>query len=221
MARNECGRFEAEGFLQQEAGGPMDPHFQTCADCLRAQAAYAQLTAGLSRLPRAAPPEGWQDRVWDEVRAQRPRAQVRRLWPVAVPLLAAAAALVLVVWPEAARDPSLEVSRLQGARQLRGGSAQPGDSLRLSARRAGHRHAELRLYRDGVLVFRCGSPDPCEEAGRQLQADVPLQAVGRYASVLLLSEDAVPGPGAELAQDLEAAVRAGARVITAPVVDVY
>lgn len=59
-----CGRFEKEGLLKLEAGEPLDPHFATCPDCLRARAKYKRLAHILSLATRMeSPPVGWEARL--------------------------------------------------------------------------------------------------------------------------------------------------------------
>lgn len=59
-----CRRFEEEGLPALERGESLGAHFETCPDCLEAQATYDRLKARLAETPAWTPSEGWQDDVW-------------------------------------------------------------------------------------------------------------------------------------------------------------
>lgn len=214
-----CDRFEAEGLLLLEQGLPLDEHFATCPDCLAARAAYERLRAEIAALGvEDEPPVGWQARVWERLDQRRERRRFRwpgwRGWlvPVGVGLAASLAALFLIRPPEP-RPPSLSVEIQAGATVRRGGEAQPGDLLRLTAATGGARHAELRVYRnDTELVLRCSTARPCSRRGDEVRAAVLLDAVGRYQPLLLRSKSPLPSPVSDLEKDTRAALAAGADV---------
>ena len=216
---SRCGRFEAEGLLLLEQGLPLDEHFATCPDCLAARAAYERLRAELATLgAEDEPPVGWQARVWERIDQRRERRRPRwggwRGWmvPVGVGLAASLAALFLIR-PPGPQPPSLRAEVQAGATVRRGGEAQPGDLLRLTAATGGARHAELRVYRnDTELVLRCSTDRPCTRWGNELRAAVLLDAVGRYQPLLMRAESPLPLPVSDLEKDTSAALAAGADV---------
>jgi hypothetical protein len=219
---SRCDRFEAEGLLLLEQGLSLDEHFATCADCLAARAAYERLRAELAALgAEDEPPVGWQARVWDRLDHRRERRERRRprwpgwrgwMVPVGVGLAASLAALFLIR-PPGPQPPSLLAEVQAGATVRRGGEAQPGDLLRLTAATGGARHAELRVYRnDTELVLRCSTDRPCTRRGEELRAAVLLDAVGRYQPLLMRAESPLPPPVSNLEKDTSAALAAGADV---------
>jgi hypothetical protein len=214
-----CDRFEAEGLLLLEQGLPLDEHFVTCPDCLAARDAYEQLFADIATLgAEDEPPVGWQARVWERIDRRRER---RRSWwqgwhgwivPVGVGLAASLAALFLIR-PPGPQPPSLRVEVQAGATVRRGGEAQPGSLLRLTAATGGSRHAELRVYRnDTELVLRCSTDRPCARQGDELRATVVLDAVGRYQPLLMRADKPLPSPVSDLEKDTSTALAAGADV---------
>jgi len=216
---SRCDRFEAEGLLLLEQGLPLDEHFATCPDCLAARAAYERLSAEIAGLgAEDEPPVGWQARVWERIDQRRER---RRPWwlgwrgwivPVGAVLAASLAALFLIR-PPGPQLPSLRVEIQAGATVHRGGEAQPGDLLRLTAATGGARHAELRVYRnDTELVLRCSTDRPCSRQGDEVRAAVLLDAVGRYQPLLMRAESPLPSPVSDLEKDTSAALAAGADV---------
>ena len=216
---SRCGRFEAEGLLLLEQGLPLDEHFATCPDCLAARAAHERLYAEIAALgAEDEPPAGWQARVWERLDQRRERRRLRwprwRGWlvPVGVGLAASLAALILIR-PPGPQPPSLRAEVQAGATVRRGGEAQPGDLLRLTAATGGARHAELRVYRnDTELVLRCSTERPCSRRGDEVRAAVLLDAVGRYQPLLMRSKIPLPSPVSDLDKDTSAALAAGADV---------
>lgn len=228
-AASRCGRFEEEGLLLLEQGLPLDEHFAACPDCLAARADYERLRLEIAALGAAdEPPVGWQARVWDRLDQRRERRRFRwwpgwRGWmvPVGVGLAASLAALFLIRPPGpslpasdgAPRPPSLSAEIQAGATVRRGGEAQPGDLLRLTATTGGEPHAELRVYRnDTELVLRCSTARPCSRQGDEVRAAVLLDAVGRYQPLLMRSKNPLPSPVSDLEKDTSAALAAGADV---------
>jgi hypothetical protein len=216
---SRCDRFETEGLPLLERGLPLDEHFATCPDCLAARAAYERLGAEIAALgAEDEPPVGWQARVWERLDQRRERRRPRWIgWlvPAGVGLAAASlAALFLIpIHPPGPRPPSLSVEVQAGATVRRGGEAQPGDLLRLTAAIGGARHAELRVYRnDTELVLRCSTERPCSRRGDEVRAAVLLDTVGRYQPLLIRSERPLPPPVSDLEKDTSAALAAGADV---------
>ncbi len=217
---SRCDRFEAEGLLLLEQGLPLGEHFAACPDCLAAQASYAQLYTEIAALGAEDElPVGWQARVWERLDQRRERRRSRWLgWLVPAGAMAAAASLAALLLirppgPSGPQPPSLRAEIQAGATVRRGGEAQPGDLLRLTAMAGGARHAELRVYRnDTELVLRCSTDRPCSRHGDELRAAVLLDAVGRYQPLLMRAERPLPAPVSNLEKDTSAALAAGADV---------
>ncbi len=214
-----CDRFEAEAILRLERGLPLDEHFATCPDCLAARAAYERLRDGISSLGHEHEPSpGWQARVWERIEQRRKRR--RRWWPWwIVPAVATAAAALFFVFirtptPE---PPGLWANVEAGNVARRGVDAQPGDRLNLRAATGGARHAELRIYRnDAEPILCCSTNPPCSRDGDELKASVVLDGIGRYQSLLLLSERPIPSCASDLETDTSAVLTAGADVELGP-----
>ncbi len=227
-----CGRFESEGIERLERGEPLDDHFRHCDPCRAAKSGYERVRSGLTRLPpEGAPPPDWEAKVWAGIYRRDVKRRAWRLAPIFASALAAVA--VVIAWPGSVAPPGLEIKvRAQSAEVVRSVSAKPGDVLQVRGHTGGQAKAELRVYRDGVLVFRCGDQTPCKVNGTEISAEVPLQSVGRHESVLLLSDrplapPGTPHTGAEtgmnqgMSQDLDAAISSGGKVLTTGAVDVF
>jgi hypothetical protein len=206
-----CDRFETEAVLLLEQGRPLDEHFASCPQCLAARAAYDRLRQRISSLSEEdAPPVGWQARVWEKIEQRKER---QRRWPFwLVPVGAAALAAFLFVRMPEHVPPTLTVAVQAGTTIHRGVDAKAGDLLELTATTGGAAHAELRVYRnDAELILRCSTEPPCSRRRNKLRASVVLDGIGRYQSLLFLSENPLPS-GSDLETDTSAALAAGADV---------
>ncbi len=211
-----CDRFEREGLPALENGAPLDPHFDTCPECMAARAAYERLRRELGEVYAGAePPAGWQARVRQAIEERR---GLWRRWPwpwIAVPAAAAAGLLAFVLLrPPPAERLAVAVQVVAGETVRRGTEAHPGDRLRISAATSGARHAELRVYRnDQGPLLACSTALPCRQAGGVLEADFVLPSAGSYQVLLLASESSLPeGSTGTLDSDAARALAAGARV---------
>lgn len=216
MTDPRCERFEAEALLLLEQGLPLDEHFSTCPDCLKARASYERLIAEISSLGREdAPRANWQAQVWERIEQRKRRRRWAPWWigPVAV----AAMAALLLIWIPVQKPAGLQIEIESGTTVRRGAEAQPGDLLRLTATTGGARHSELRVYRnDAELILRCSTESPCSSRRGELKASVVLDGVGRYQPLLLLSKDPLPFSASDLETDTAAALAAGADVEMGP-----
>jgi len=214
---SQCDRFETEGLLLLEQDLPLDEHFSTCPDCVAARAAYERLRAGIATLgAEDEPPVGWQARVWEGIDQRRERRRLGWAWWI-VPGVAATLAALLLIRPPGPQLPSLRIEIQAGATVHRGGEAQPGDLLQLTAIPSSAHHAELRVYRnDAELVLRCSTERPCSRQGDELRAAVRLDVIGRYQPLLILSARPLPAPTSDLEKDTSAALAAGADVKLGP-----
>jgi len=221
-----CTRFEDEGLLQLERGEPLDEHFASCAECAQARAAYERLRRALVETgPGLEPADGWQDRVRARLDAAPPRREgPRRVGLVAALVgMAAAAAVVAVLRPPAV-PPALKLDahvESAGGEARRGISAHEGDRLVFEGTIDGRAFAELRVYRDDRrLVLRCSNEDPCRRTANGFRALLTVEARGRYQSVLLSADRALPAPEGELDRDVDASLAAGAHIALGPEIDV-
>jgi len=213
-----CNRFEAEGLERFAAGEPLDPHFESCADCRSALAGYRAVVRTLGAAGRMYDPPGdWEQRVF--ARIQRRRAQRRRFFVGLAAALPVAAAAVFVLRSAGGGEaPELELSLSRGGGPaVRSGpsgdgsvvTAAPGDVLHLVARIPRGKHGDLRLYRGDALVFQCLKSPTCVVSRDGLSADVPLERAGTYRTLLLAAEGEVPEAAGTLDADYAAGLRAG------------
>ena len=216
---SRCDRFETEGLLLLEQGLPLDEHFAACPDCRAARAVYEGLTAEIGALgAEDEPPAHWQARVWQQLDQRRERRMPSwtgwRGWVVPIGVgVAASLAVFFLLRPPGPQPASLRAEIEAGTTVRRGGEAQAGDLLRLTAAAGGARHAELRVYRnDTELVLRCSTDRPCSRRGDEVRAAILLDTVGRYQPLLMRGESPLPPPVSDLEKDTSAALAAGADV---------
>lgn len=214
-----CDRFETEALLHLEQGLPLDEHFSTCPDCVRARATYERLEQEIATVAEdLRPSTGWQTQVWATVEQRSNRSWYPLRWTAGAAALAATVALVVFV-PWRARSPpapSVQVNiEAQSARTLRGEGAQPGDRLTLAATVGDFTYGELRVYfNDADLLLRCSEEEPpCKVEDGRLEASLPLPWVGSYQSLLILADGPLPELASEgLNADVGKALDAGAQV---------
>ncbi|ANM29730.1 hypothetical protein ABI59_09300 [Acidobacteria bacterium Mor1] len=206
---SECRRY-LEEFAEREHDAEARSHLASCRECAAAHRAHEAIFRALRESDSG--DERWQESVWqriDQSGSGRLGGRLRGLALVAAALIA----LVGVAWlftagPEG--PPELTARVLKGDAVRRGESAHPGDSLRISAKGVGPSEARVRLYRDGVLYWGCGDPEPCTRVGDVLQVTVPMETVGRYEAALFWSSDPIPPSTGELDRDAGLALEAGA-----------
>jgi hypothetical protein len=203
---DRCDWLEREGLLAEERGEPIAHHLDGCADCQQRHAQIAQLRADLGRIEVVGPPERWQAMVWQRIDRSATARRKIVLW-FALPVAAAAALLIFVIRRPVVEtgDPLLAVAFEHDPQRPRTrGDVAVGDSLRIDGTSA----AELRVYREGTLAFRCDGPPACSRVANKLSVRWTIPAIGHYRVVLLAG--AVPAPGKSLDEDAAAATTAGA-----------
>jgi len=174
--------------------------------------AQARIEAELAKLgAELSAPAGWQARVLAEATA-RPR----RWWKFAVPALAAAVAIVVVLWAirPPAQPPGLElaVAIQKRGEVVRGDSATVGDIATITAS-GGAKHRAVWVYReDRRLVIACPGAERCSSTSDSVTATVKLELPGSYTFVALTSREPLPVPTDSFDASMAAAVRAGAEV---------
>jgi len=229
-----CTRFPGEGLVAWEQGRPPDAHVLACPDCGAQRRALERLAPVLrAGPPDLAPPAGWQQRVLAAADATPGRARPRRargplLW--AIPLFAAAAAILLFLRPQGDLPaPALDWTIVPAdGRRLRGGApgedgrnetASAGDHLKVWGPIPAGARFELRVFRGSELVFRC--PPGCGAREGRLEVDVPLGVAGRYDAFVAVARGQLPDPGGGgRAADLARVVAAGGRVFELPALTV-
>jgi hypothetical protein len=144
------------------------------------------------------PPVGWEARV---LAASTPK---RRWWLVAVPALALAAVIAIVIGVRGDPAPkpfALAVAIEASGAVVRGTTAKPGDTVQATASGGAGHHA-VWIYRgDRELVVACTGAKPCRAT---------LASVGTYTVVALIAKQPLPAPRGSLDDDLAAALSGGA-----------
>ena len=218
-----CTRFEEEGLLLIERGEPLDPHFNSCADCRTARAQYDRLKQAIGQLDdELQPSPDWQQRVVRMVeQSHTAQPDNTRWWAGGIALAASA---LLATWLlNANQSPTGDLTHelFESDVVYRGTTAKSGDRLRLNSLVKHARHSQLRLYRDdNVLVFACSDTPPCREDGERIIADATLSAFGRYQAVLVMSDEAIPLATGKLDGDVLAAREAGGQVVVGDAIEV-
>lgn len=145
------------------------------------------------------PPVGWEARVLAAT-AERPR----RWWLLAIPAVAIAAVIVLVIGLRGEPKPqalALAVTIEDSGAVVRGATAKPGDTVQATAR-GGTGSRAVWIYRgDRELVMACTGTAPCR---------AKLASVGTYTVIALSAKAPLPAPTGSLDDDLAAALTAGA-----------
>lgn len=226
MSPPPCDRFETEGLLQLERGQALDPHFDTCPDCLVARERWQRLGEEIASLGESLEPSAdWQARTFARIekRATGRRRSRLRGWFQAGLGTAAAAALVVVLVQrfEPPAPEGLEWIVGKGSESLRSLEAAPGDPLRVRAP-AARTHVELRIYRDDLeLLVQCSTEPPCQRSRGRIEASFQIPGPGTYQVLWLSSEQPLPAPTSEgLDADAESALAAGARIELGDEIDV-
>lgn len=146
------------------------------------------------------PPAGWEARVLAAT-SERSRP---RWWLLAIPAVAVAAVIVLVIGLRGDPKPqalALAITVEDSGSVVRGTTAKPGDTV-LATARGGAGHRAVWIYRgDRELVVACQGHAPCRAR---------LATVGTYTVIALTANVPLPIPTGSLDDDLAAALTAGA-----------
>jgi hypothetical protein len=204
---DRCDWLKREGLLAEERGESISAHLDGCPDCQQYHAQINELRADLGKIVVPGPPERWQQLVWQRIDRSASAARRRLVLWFALPVAAAAALLIFVMRPrEEPAGPLLAVTFEHDPQRPRTrGDVAVGDAVRVSA--TVREPAELRVYREGALAFRCAGPPACERRGDQLSLRWTIPAVGRYR--VILAAASAPAPKSSLDEDAAAATAAG------------
>jgi hypothetical protein len=189
-----------------------DPHVAGCATCQDAVAQMAWISAAVPRLAAAwEPREGWESRVLAGVHREVVPPQRSRWWLAAVPAVAMAAAIVLVMSRPTPDELALsyQIEEAQVRRSAARGSAAVGDTIHVTAS-GDAAHRALWVFRDGrTLVLACPGAPACRDDGA-LEARFVPTVIGTYELVLLASPTPIPAPSDSFDESVAGAIRAGA-----------
>jgi hypothetical protein len=167
--------------------------------------AHAKLLEGLATAGSERAPRGdWEARVWAEIARAPQRRSWAWLWTAS---LAGAAVLLIFAMVWRPLPIALEVDVRPGLEALRGKTPHPGDVMMVHASTGRAHHAELRVYRDDRdLVLRKAG------GGRHIDAELQLQAIGSYRTLLLISDHDLPAETLSLDEDARRVVASGGTV---------
>ena len=196
-----CDQFDARELLRQERGEPPDPHLGTCPECQQRLARTQALRQALGQIPIEKSTTSWEQAVWGRIGAGGARKpQRRRLW-LGLPVLLAAAGVLLLIRspgrsPVEGTAPVLALAFEAGPERLRSGGPAVGATVVVDGTAVQHDHAELRIYRDDAgLLLRCSTEPPCQRRDGRLGARFTIPAIGRYRVLLLQAPVPLPAPG--------------------------
>lgn len=177
----------------------------------------ARIEAALARLgAEHEPPPGWEARVLAATAARSRRSW----WWIPVPVVALAAACVLlVVHPWRTAEFALVLAYDRGSHvEYRGAPAgddaqrMVGDTVRATAKHGAPFRA-VWIYRSDRLVAACPRDLPCRVTGDDTRIDFVLSSIGRYAIIALHSSAPIPPPSGPYDADVAGAERAGAATV--------
>ena len=221
-----CDWYERQGILEPDAPATLE-HLRSCGRCRADSERIRQITLDIARdveEQRAKLPPGWERQVWAEIENPTPRRSLLR-WAAIGTGLAVAAGAVLVIRrrpPPPGDQPLLIAVRTErGGGEVRRGDVKPGDWLVVEARGLKPGPAEVRLYRDDLLVGSCSDRSPCQRQEEVLRARFSLPARGVYRAVVVTSSGGLPSTsGHGYGEDQRLVEKAGAQVVSAATLDV-
>ena len=226
-ALTACDRFESEGLARFVAGEPLEPHFETCADCRAARASYEAVALALQQAREAYDPPGdWEAKVW--ARIQSERAPQRSRWAALLGAAATAAAVAVFFVSSMGGPDKLRLTdsfERGSSLVVRGGgsrggdvrSAAPGDVWHLVVQVPRGKVGGLRVYRGtNELVFQCDKSS-CSGSKDALEARVTLGRAGTYRAIIIAADKELPAASGTLDADYAAARRAGSAEQSLPI----
>jgi len=216
-----CQRFESEGLARFVAGQPLEPHFDSCADCRVARASYEAVAEALKQAREAYAPAGdWEAKVW--ARIQRGESARRRfLWPAFLGVAATFTAIALILVGPTGGPSALMLSynvKRGSQPMVRGDTAAPGDIVHLVALVPRGKKGDIRVYRGtNELVFQCATSPSCIRSKDSLAANVSLDRAGTYRIITVAADTELPAASGSLDADYAAAMRSGTARESPPV----
>ncbi len=212
-----CNRFEKEAINLIENGQPLDSHFEDCADCVSAKQKYLRLISLIQEQSQLNPSEHWQDSVLQNIAKSKSKKLFRRVsekMAIAASVLVAGIITFNLYSPALQHQSSnntsvLSVSIIPSDQQYRGDFVKPGDVLSVSAIIDPKTESELRIYRNGKLVYSCDSSrqKKCAFGRNKVETSYPMNAVGEYQVMIVQPQsanDTDAKPGTSLSGQLSA-----------------
>jgi len=243
----DCKRFEEEGLEVDMLPEEFAQHLQACEECRQAQTSYGNLTQLLGECPQPAVlPLGWKQNVWRAIETQQRQPQAPSLWDRwrmalrpyrwAVGGFATAALLGLLFFalPQNTTPLKIGISKETAfawnvfdtaTLQIRNaGAAKVGNQIHVEAYVPPASQAALFVYVQNRLVFSCASlalGQHCQQAQNTLKAQIPLEHVGLYRALWVVSSKPLSMLGQGFDADTAAFLNAGANIQHPFSVEVY
>ncbi|MCL2178862.1 MAG: hypothetical protein FWC28_04090 [Proteobacteria bacterium] len=242
-----CNRFEEEGLEVDMLSEEFAKHLQACAECQQAQAGYENLTQLLEQAQTpVALPLGWKENVWRAIEAQEKQVHTPSLWEKWRMALRpyrwvlggfATAALVGLVFFSLEQKPSAPEMVLAketafswnvfdtATLQIRSvGTARVGNQIHVKAHIPFASQAALFVYVQNRLVFSCSSVElghHCQQTENTLKAQIPVEHIGLYRALWVVSSKPLPVFGQGFDADTAAFLSVGANIQHPFSVEVY
>lgn len=203
---NPCQRFDEEAIEKLDNGEPLDAHFSQCPDCITAAERHQQLIEALGNLHEIEASEAseissdWQSRVLDEIAAldqatkepanaantettEPPTKKFPSRFGLAAGLAVLALSLPIAYNQLKVPTPNIPLtySVVQGEQVYRSRDPAIGDTLII----LGPKDAQLRLYRNDQLLYKCGNPEPCTSIENALKVTWQFETRGDYQILLV------------------------------------
>lgn len=208
-----CKRFETEALTILEKGGELDKHFSECKTCIEEYKKYLKVKTLLVSLGSdVAPPPDWQAPIWESISTSTNlRKKTIQWWRLSG--ITAALIVIAVIFLNLNKGTELGTISVQltssDAIIYRGITTAPGDKVTITATYGEHTYMKLYAYREGKLMFSCDNSPDCNRNGNTVTATFPLQAVGEYHIVQILSNQPIELNNAQLNNCLLNAKNAG------------
>jgi hypothetical protein len=235
---SHCNRFEEEGLEAETFPEGFAEHLQACKECQQAQISYESLCQLLRQCqtPVTMPLE-WKEKVWRAIDAQKQTQQkpsLRERWRAAIRpyhwVLGGMAAAAMLGWvffstdllsrtasTTAKASTAFEWSILDVASsQIRSAnSAKLGNRIQVKAHLPPASQVALLVYLQNRLVFSCSPAtlgQHCQQTENTLNAQVPLEHLGLYRALWVVSSKPLPALQESFDLDAVALLRMGANL---------
>ncbi len=213
-----CEYYWKKGVLLAERDDP-DPHLGGCRDCLREHRRREEMLRALPLVGASSIGDpAWEAKVWSRIAREAPGAsRLRWYWSGLLATAMAAMLLWVVERNKPAERPEQlavlpEIELISGG-SMRSTSTSPGDTLRAAV----SDRQELRIYRDGQLLVRCGRDRlavGCHTVDGKVRVELLLDEAGEYRLLAISAHGGAKGAASidasgQLERDLMSVVKAG------------